>query len=377
MHVPFIDLRATHAPLRENILRRIGEVIDESAFAGGKYVAEFEDAFAGYCGARHAIGVGNGTDALWMALLALGIGEGDEVITVPNTFIATAEAISFTGAKPVFVDVCRKTYTMDPALLEQAITSRTRAVVPVHLYGQTAEMDPILAIARRHGLKVIEDACQAHGAKYKGRVAGTIGDAGCFSFYPGKNLGAIGEGGAIITNDDALAQQMRVFRDHGQASKYNHACIGWNARMDGIQGAVLNLKLLNLDPDNSARRALAAHYDACLSPVDEVETPFAHADGTHVYHIYAVRVPSRDEVLKKLQERGVTCGIHYPTPVHLQRAYQSLNIPAGSFPVTEESAKTLLSLPMYPTLTYEAVEYVVKELVGALRDLRSVDALVA
>ena len=313
-----MDLKAHHQPIREQLDAAIGEVIDAGAFAGGPFVAKFEKEFAGYCGAAHAVGVGNGTDALWFALLALGVGPNDEVITVPSTFMATAEAISFCGARPVFVDIDEATYTMDPGLLERAITPRTKAIMPVHLFGQCAEMDPILEIAAERGIPVIEDACQAHGAAYKGRKAGTMGMAGCFSFYPGKNLGALGEAGAIVTRHAGLAEKMRVLRDHGQARKYYHSHIGWNGRMDGIQAAVLSVKLKQLDVSNLRRRSHALLYDQLLGGNEEVILPAQGRSNECVYHIYAVRVKDRDQVLRSMSENGIACGIHYPIPVHLQ-----------------------------------------------------------
>ncbi|HND62525.1 MAG TPA: DegT/DnrJ/EryC1/StrS family aminotransferase [Opitutaceae bacterium] len=364
--VPFLDLKAQHDPIRAELFAAFNEVIDRSAFAGGPYVAKFEADFAAYCGSKHAIGSGNGTDALWLALLARGIGPGDEVITVPNTFIATAEAISYCGAKPVFVDIDERTYTMNPALIERAITPRTKAIIPVHLYGQVADMDPIMAIAKKHNLMVVEDACQAHGATYKGRKAGTIGDAGAFSFYPGKNLGALGEGGGTVTNDDALAEKMRTFRDHGQETKYHHSVIGWNARMDGLQGAALQIKLRRLDAGNEARRRHAAQYTQLLSGVKGVITPTVADYGVPVFHLYVIRVAERDRVLAAMGQRGIGCAIHYPKPVHLQKAYASLGYKPGSFPVAERTAPELLSLPMFPELTPAQVELVVKELKAVL-----------
>ena len=361
MKVPYLDLHAHHAPLKAEILAAIAEVIDANAFAGGPYVAAFEKDFAAFCRTQHAIGVGNGTDALWLALLAMGVGPGDEVITVPSTFMATAEAISFTGATPVFVDVDPKTYTMNPALLERAITPRTKAVIPVHLFGQTANMDPILDIARRHKLRVVEDACQAHGADYKGRPAGSMGDAGCFSFYPGKNLGAFGEAGAVTTNDPALAERIQVLRDHGQQKKYVHSHIGWNARMDGIQGAVLRIKLRHLAASNTGRRAAAKRYNEQLGGRADIVTPTEAAYGTHIYHVYAVRVKGRDQLLRTLGEAGIGCGIHYPIPVHLQPAYSQLKLGRGSFPVAERCADEFLSLPMFPELTSEQTETVAQQ----------------
>lgn len=362
MNVPFLDLKAQHAPLRAELLSAIGEVIDTCAFAGGPFVAKFETEFAAFAGAAHAVAVGNGTDALWVALLAKGIGAGDEVITVPNTFIATAEAISYTGATPVFVDIDEKTYTMDPARIERAITSRTKAIIPVHLYGQMADMDPIMEIARKHKLLVIEDACQAHGASYKGRPAGTIGDAGCFSFYPGKNLGAIGEGGATVTNDAAFAARMKVFRDHGQEKKYFHSDIGWNCRMDGIQAVALSIKLKRLAAGNEARRQHAANYTRLLNGTPNVVLPSVASYGEHVFHLYVIRVPDRDAVLESLAKSGINCAIHYPRPIHLQKAYAQLGLKAGSFPISEGTATELLSLPMYPELRREQIEHVAKEL---------------
>ena len=362
MKVPFLDLKAHHAPIREQLDAAIRDVIDAGAFAGGPFVAKFEKEFAAYCGASHAVGVGNGTDALWFALLALGVGPGDEVITVPSTFMATAEAISYCGARPVFVDIDESIYNMDPALVEKAITPRTKAIIPVHLFGQCADMDPILAIGGRHGIPVVEDACQAHGATYKGRRAGTMGAAGCFSFYPGKNLGALGEAGATITSDPALAAKMQVLRDHGQARKYYHSHIGWNGRMDGIQGAVLSVKLKQLEVANVRRRAHALLYDQLLGGMEEVITPVQAPFNQSVYHIYAVRVKDRDQVLQSLAEKGISCGIHYPVPVHLQEAYRFLGQGKGSFPVAERCAEEFLSLPMYPELAREQVQAVADEL---------------
>jgi dTDP-4-amino-4,6-dideoxygalactose transaminase len=362
IQVPFLNLRAQHDPVRAELLSVIEQVIDSSAFAGGPFVARFEEEFAAFCRARYSIGVGNGTDALWFALLALGVGPGDEVITVPATFMATAEAISYCGAKPVFIDVDEATSTMDPKLIEQAITPRTKAIVPVHLYGQMADMDPIMAIAHKHKLVVVEDACQAHGAEYKGRRAGTIGHAGCFSFYPGKNLGALGEAGGVVTNDRTLAEKIKVLRDHGQETKYHHSTIGWNGRMDGIQGAALSIKLRALEAGNTARRAHAKQYDELLASVEGVTIPAVANYGVPVYHIYGIRVQARDEILQSLTQRGIGCGIHYPKPVHLQKAYASLGYGVGSFPVAERIANEELSLPMFPELTAEQITIVVSEL---------------
>ena len=368
MHVPFLNLRAAHDPLRAEFLAAISEVIDTSAFAGGPFVAKFEADFAAFCQTEHAIGLGNGTDALWLSLLALGVGPGDEVITVPSTFLATAEAITYTGAKPVFIDIEEQTYTMNPELLEKAITPRTKAIIPVHLFGQVADMGPIMAIARKHGLSVIEDACQAHGAAYNGQAAGSIGDTGCFSFYPGKNLGALGEAGAVVTNNAELKQKIQMLRDHGQSRKYYHAVVGWNARMDGFQGAALQIKLKHLAKGNEARRQHASQYDRILGGIEGVIIPPVAPGRVHVYHIYAIRVQRRDELLQALAARGVSCGIHYPVPVHLQEAYSSLGYSRGSFPIAERCADEFLSLPMFPELTPEQIEYVGREVKACLSE---------
>lgn len=362
MRIPFLDLQAHHAPLRAELEAAISEVLDCGAFAGGPFVTRFEEDFASFCSAPFAVGVGNGTDALWFSLLALGVGPGDEVITVPSTFMATAEAISFCGATPVFVDIDETTYTMDPAQLERALTPRTKAIVPVHLFGQMADMDPILEFGRTHGLPVVEDACQAHGAEYKGRKAGSLGVAGCFSFYPGKNLGALGEAGAIVTTDAALAQRIRTLRDHGQSKKYHHSVIGWNGRMDGIQAAVLRVKLKHLAQWNAQRRAHAKRYCELLTDIPGLCLPREAEYAQHVYHVFAVLTARRDEVLAELGQRGVQCGIHYPIPVHLQEAYQHLRLGPGSFPVAERTSAELLSLPMFPELTEEQLGYVVSSL---------------
>jgi dTDP-4-amino-4,6-dideoxygalactose transaminase len=367
MKIPFLDLKPQNDAQKDEIQAAIQQVIENCAFAGGPFVAAFENDFATYCGSRFAIGVGSGTDALWLALLALGVGPGDEVITVPSTFLATAEAITYCGARPVFVDVDEQTYTLEAGQLQRAITPKTKAIIPVHLFGQTADMDAIFAIASRHGLPVVEDACQAHGAEYKGRRAGSLGTLGCFSFYPGKNLGAFGEAGAVVTNDPGLRQKIQMLRDHGQARKYHHAVVGWNGRMDGIQGAVLRAKLKLLDQGNAARRAHAALYGRLLNEVEEVILPTEAAGCKHVYHIFAVRVQDRDQVLKTLGERGIGCGIHYPIPVHLQEAYGFLGYGKGSFPVAERCAEQFLSLPMFPALAPDQVTTVARELASCVR----------
>ena len=364
MKVPFLNLRAQYDAIAQEVEQCIKEVLASCAFSGGPYVERFEQEFASFCGCSRAVGVGSGTEALWLALLGLGVKPGDEVITAPNSFIATAEAISLCGAEPVFVDVEEGSYTLDPALLEQAITPRTRVVIPVHLFGQTADMDPIIAIAHANGLAVLEDACQAHGAEYKGRRAGSIGDAGCFSFYPGKNLGAYGEAGCVVTGDHQLADRIKMLRDHGQSRKYYHEVVGINGRMDGIQGAVLSVKLKHLNAWNEARRAHAASYLGLLRDFSAITAPKEMPYARHVYHIYAVRTgdSGRDRLIDALAENGIACGIHYPVPIHLQRAYASRGEGAGTFPVAERCAREFLSLPMFPELAKEQISYVIGEL---------------
>lgn len=364
--VPFLDLKAHHDPIRQEVMAAMNEVIDANAFAGGPIVARFEEAYAKFCDAKFCIGVGNGTDSLWFSLLALGIGPGHEVITVPMTFMATAEAITYAGAKPVFVDIDPQTYTIDPTKIEAAITPRTKAIMPVHLFGQCADMDPIMAIAKKHQLYVVEDAAQAQGATYRGRKAGTIGHAASFSFYPGKNLGAWGEAGAVTTNDAALREKVAMFREHGQKKKYYHDVVGWNGRMDGLQAAVLIVKLKYLENANNQRRRAAAHYHQLLAGTPGLTLPVEAAYGQSIYHIYAVRVANRDHLIQLLGERGVATGIHYPVPVHLQTAYAHLGYRRGDFPVSEACADSFLSLPMYPELTATQVELVARELIGCL-----------
>jgi dTDP-4-amino-4,6-dideoxygalactose transaminase len=366
MKVPYLDLAAHHAPIRGEIDAAIRKVIDCNEFAGGAAVGEFERDFAAFCRCEHTIAVGSGTEALWLALMALGVGAGDEVITVPNSFMATAEAITYCGATPVFVDVDPCTYTLNPGGLERAITPRTKAIIPVHLFGQCAAMDAVAGIARKHGLFVIEDACQAHGAEYCGRRAGTLGDAACFSFYPGKNLGAFGEAGAVVTNNAELQEKIRILRDHGQTRKYYHSMVGWNCRMDSIQAAVLKVKLQYLERANSLRRSHAAHYDRALGGVAEVITPARDSNCRHVFHIYAIRVKERDRVMRYLFDNGVGCAVHYPVAIHLQEAYRGLGYREGSFPVAERCAAEFLSLPMYPELTLSQLETVTKAVKDAV-----------
>ena len=366
MHVPFVDLRAQYLSLKAEIDAAIQSVLDRSAFILGSEVEAFEAAFAAYLGVRHAVAVGSGTDALRLALEALGIGPGDEVITVPNTYIATCEAVSHTRAAFRWVEVDSRTYNMDPARLEAAITPRTRAVLPVHLYGQPADMAPIVELARRHGLRVIEDACQAHGARYRGRRVGTLGDAACFSFYPGKNLGAYGDGGAVVTDDDEVAERVRVLRNHGQKVKYLHLVEGYCHRLDNLQAAVLAVKLPHLDAWNAARRTHARLYDRLLAGVRGVVPPYVRPDVEHVYHLYVVQVPERDRVQAHLRAAGIETGVHYPIPLHQQPAYAHLGHGPQDYPLSAAAAPRLLSLPMYPELTGEQIQYVVDSLAEAL-----------
>jgi dTDP-4-amino-4,6-dideoxygalactose transaminase len=359
--IPFLDLKAQYQQMKPEIDAAVLRAIDSAQFVLGPEVAAFEERFASYCNARHCLAVNSGTSALHLALLAAGIGPGDEVITVSMTFVATTAAILYSGATPVFVDVDPVTWTMNPSLIEAAITPRTRAILPVHLHGLMADMDPIMEIARRHDLVVIEDAAQAHGADYKGRSAGSIGDLGCFSFYPGKNLGAYGEGGAVVSNHSEFAQRIFSLRDWGQESKYNHVLHGYNYRMDGIQGAVLNVKMNYIEAWTEARRSVASYYDHLLEK-HRCRRPAPPPHSRHVYHVYAVGLAQRDEAQKALQAAGIGVGIHYPVPVHLQKAYAGLGYRAGDFPITELLANQFLSVPIYAELRPEQVSEVVMEL---------------
>ena len=348
--VPFLDLKAQYQTIKSEIQPAIHRVLDNCSYVLGADVAAFEKEFATYQHAASGIAVNSGTSALHLALLAAGIGPGDEVITVPFTFVATTAAIVYTGAKPVFVDVDPRLLTMDVDMIEAAITPRTKCILPVHIHGQAADMDPIMAIANKHDLTVIEDACQAHGAEYKGRRVGSIGDMGCFSFYPGKNLGAYGEGGIVVTSDPILEKTIRLMRDWGAENKYNHVLKGYNYRMEGIQGAVLQVKLRHLERWTEARRSHAAQYNRLLAGID-IRLPEETLGDRHVYHIYAIRVPRRDRFQQSLTALGVHTGIHYPIPVHLQPAYADLGYRSGDFPISEAVANEVLSLPMFAELT--------------------------
>lgn len=361
MQVPLMDLGAQYQSLKQELRIAIDRVILNSRFINGKEVGEFEQAFAKYCGVKHAIGVGNGTDAIVLALKAMGIGEGDEVITSPHTFIATVEAIAVVGAKAVFVDIEMVRYTLDPQKFEAAITSKTKALIPVHIYGQPADMAGLMVIAQKYNLKVIEDCAQAHGAQDNGTIVGQWGDAACFSFYPGKNLGAYGDGGAVVTNDEALSSRIRMLKDHGRNKKYTHDLIGMNSRLDTIHAAVLNVKLKKLPKWNKDRNNAASYYNEKLQGVP-VRCPTV-ADGVdHVYHLFVIRTDSRDSLQEYLKANGVATGVHYPLPLHLQPAMSELGYHKGDFPLTEELAGEILSLPMFPEITKQQQDYVVEQI---------------
>lgn len=357
--VPFVDLSRSLALIRDELNSAINKVIDDSSFTLSEDVELFEQEFATYCGARFGIGVSSGTDALHLTLRAVGIGPGDEVITVPNTFIATTEAISMCGAKPVFVDIDESTYNMDATQLRKAITANTKVVIPVHLYGQTADMDGINAICKEHGIKVVEDACQAHGAEHKGKKTGSFADAACFSFYPSKNLGAFGDGGMVVTNDQELAKNITRLRNHGQSDKNKHSVIGYCSRLDGLQAAVLRIKLKQLDLWNEQRIEAAIYYEDALAQTDAI-IPMRDEAKCHVHHLYVIRVKDRDELQARLAGCGISTGIHYPVPIHLQPAYSSLGYGIGSFPIAEKVTNEILSLPMFPGITRAEIDEVAR-----------------
>jgi len=358
MNVPFLNLKIQYKEIEKEVVPMVTEAMSNAAFIGGPQVTGFETEFAAFCDSKFCIGVNSGTDALRFALMAIGVGAGDEVITVPNTFIATTEAISQVGATPVFVDVLKDTSEMDPSLIEGKISKKTKAIIPVHLYGQTVDMDPIMQTAKKHNIAVIEDACQAHGALYKGKKAGSMGVAGCFSFYPGKNLGAYGEAGAVVTQDKEIDKKIRMIRDHGQEQKYYHAIEGYNGRLDAIQAGVLRIKLKRLQSWNDSRRQNAKYYNEQLSGVKGVTLPVEADFAKAIYHIYAIHLDDRDGLQKFLTDKGIGTGLHYPVPLHLQKAYAHMGYKEGSLPVSESLSKRLLSLPMFPELTREEIKYV-------------------
>ncbi len=349
--IPLMDLKAQTAPLKEQILAKFSKALDDNAFCLGPEVEAFEREFAAYCGlaSGHGVGMNSGTSALHLALLALGVGPGDDVVTTPFTFVATSWAISYCGARPVFADIVPGTFTLDAAAAEKAITPKTKAILGVHLYGQPMDLEPLLDLAKRKGLPLVEDAAQAHGATYKGQRIGSFGEIAAFSFYPSKNLGACGEAGIAVTKDASLAQKMRALREHGSVKRYYHETIGYNYRMEGLQGAALRVKLPHLDGWNAARQKLAAFYNSALEN-GPVKTPQLGTNRTHVYHLYVVRHPKRDALAEFLKTRGIGSGMHYPLPLHLQNAYAHLGLKEGAFPHSEQAARECLSLPLFPEL---------------------------
>lgn len=368
--IKLTDLKAQYALIQKEIDEALRTVLGRADFIKGEDVGAFEKEFAAYCGVKGCVGVGNGTDAVYLALRALGVGPGDEVITVTHTFIATSEAISLTGAKPVFVDVLEDTLLMDPAALERAVTPRTKAVVPVHLYGQMCDMDAVLSVARAKKLKVVEDAAQAHGARWKGRRAGSFGDAACFSFFPGKNLGAYGDAGGVVSDDEDLLKRVRMLANHGRLSKYAHEREGVNSRLDTMQAAVLRVKLRHLDAGNGARRRWADAYRTLLAGAP-FRLPVVRAEAEPVWHQFVVRVPSRDKFQEGMTKREIETGVHYPLPLHLQPAYASFGLKAGAFPRAEKAAGEILSLPMYPELDDQKVSRVAEALTSLAKEILS------
>jgi dTDP-4-amino-4,6-dideoxygalactose transaminase len=363
MKIPFGDLKRQYKQLREQIAQVTSEVYESGWFILGQQVQQFEVNFAQYCEAKYAIGVGSGTEALHLALLACGVEHGDEVITVANTCVPTLAAVSAVGGVPILVDINPQTFTIDPNRIEERITPKTKAIVPVHLYGQCAEMKPILEIAHKYGLMVIEDCAQAHGAMYSGRMAGTIGDAGAFSFYPSKNLGAFGDSGLVVTNNEVIAKTVVKLRNYGQEERYYHSIKGFNSRLDEMQAAILNAKLPYLNGWNQRRREIAQRYDRAISQV-EIRCPFQFRECYHVYHLYVVVVSERDRWQQLLADRGITTLIHYPVPIHLQTAYSECREQSKYLPITEKLASQIVSIPLYPELTDEEINYIIETLLN-------------
>ncbi|MBA7530924.1 dTDP-3-amino-3,4,6-trideoxy-alpha-D-glucose transaminase [subsurface metagenome] len=359
--IPLVDLKAQYNSIKTEIDNAIQRVLDNTSFIMGDELKKFEEEFALFCNTKYAIGVANGSDALILALRACGIGKGDEVITVPHTFIATTEAISNVGGKIIFVDIDSKTYTVDVSKIEEKIGNKTKAIIPVHLYGQSADMNPILKIAKKYDLKIIEDAAQAHGAEYQGKKVGSIGDVACFSFYPGKNLGAYGDAGMITTNNEEIANKLKMLRNHGRlTAKYEHQIEGYSSRLDNLQAAILRVKLKYLNKWNSIRRKNARKYNELLNNIEGVITPHEADYANHVYHLYVIRTENRDKLIEELKLKGVATGIHYPTPLHLQPAYSYLGYKEGDFPITEKASQEILSLPMYAELNDRQIDEIVK-----------------
>ena len=358
MNIPLVDLVRQYEAIRDEVNERIAQVLESGVFILGENVRSFEKEFASYCGVKYAVGVASGTDALVLSLRALHVRRGDEVISVPNTFISTIDAITYNQAFPMFVDIDPQTYCIDTQKVKKRISRRTKAVIPVHLYGHPADMNPLRELADKQGLYIIEDACQAHGAEYAGKRVGSFGICACFSFYPSKNLGAYGDGGMIVTNDENTAETIRTLRDYGQKEKYHHTILGVNSRLDEIQAAVLRVKLKYLDQWIKRRRENARAYDKGLREVPEILTPIEKDGAKHVYYVYAIRAEERDELREFLSKRGISTGVHYPIPVHLQEAYRELGYEGGEFPIAEMCCRTTLSLPMFPELTEEEISYV-------------------
>ena len=359
--IPLVDLKAQYDSIKPEIDNAIQRVLDSTSFIMGEELERFEEEFALFCNTKYAIGVANGSDALILALRACDINKGDEVITVPHTFIATAEAISNVGGKIIFVDIDSKSYTVDVSKIEEKISNKTKAIIPVHLYGQPADMDPIMRLTKKYNLKVIEDAAQAHGAEYKGKKVGSIGDVACFSFYPGKNLGAYGDAGMITTNNEEIANKLKMLRNHGRlTAKYEHEIEGYSSRLDNLQAAILRVKLKYLNKWNDLRRRNAKKYNELLSNIGGIITPYEADYAKHVYHLYVIRTEDRDKLREELKSNGIATGIHYPIPLHLQEAYNYLGYKSGDFPVTEKASKEILSLPMFAELSDEQIEEIVE-----------------
>ena len=359
--IPFVDLKAQYNSIKDEIDEVIQRVLDTTSFIMGEELIKFEEEFASFCNVKYTIGVANGSDALILALIACGIGEGDEVITAPHTFIATTEAITYVGGKAIFVDIDPKTYTIDVSKIEEKINLKTKAIIPVHLYGQSADLDPIVELAKKYSLKIIEDAAQAHGARYKDKKVGSIGDVGCFSFYPGKNLGAYGDAGMVTTNNEEIAKKLKLLRNHGRITKkYEHEIEGYSSRLDNLQAAILRVKLKYLNKWNEIRRKNAKKYNELLSNINGVITPYEADYAKHVYHLYVIRTENRDKLREGLKSKGIATGIHYPIPLHLQVAYNYLGYKRGDFPVTEDCSQKILSLPMFAELSDEQILKIVE-----------------
>jgi len=362
LRIPFIDIASSYRQTRRDIQRSLKRLFQDSDFVLGRDVRSFEEKFAQYVGSPYALGVNSGTDALFLGLKAFGAGSGDEVIVPAYTYIASAFAVSYTGARPVFVDIDDRTFNLDPSRLEAAVTKRTKAIMPVHLYGQSADMDPILRVARKHGLKVIEDAAQAHGTRYNDKMAGSVGDIGAFSFYPTKNLGAFGDAGMIVTGQKALYEKIHKLRDYGRTARYEHDSFGYNSRLDSVQAVFLNAKLKKLDAWNGGRADAAGYYRQFLGDIPGVLLPQEAGYGRHVYHIFAIRVKNRDKILDGLTKSGISVMVHYPVPLHLQKVYKSLGYKRGDFPVAEKICKEVLCLPIYPQITKNQVAFVCRQI---------------